>query len=500
MTGATSETTMRTHVTLTTSLALALAAAPSLAADPPADAPRAPDRTNTAAQREARILPRAGGWTAETAATRAHATSFDVAAKREAIKAAAAKADQALIQFLPRLTGTARYTRLSDIALPPSGFTIVSAVGPDGKPVGPGPVPPNSVLVASAFRFPIVLDNWLFQASLTVPLSDYLFRASPALSAAHRGEDAARLERIAAEAKAKADAKIAFYDWVKALGQREVLAQQLEVAAERKRDAEALFKVGKASKADVLGAEAALAQGKLAEDQADELVGLAEAQLRMLTQTPDGERIGLGEDVTVPLAPASVDLAALRQEAVSSRPDLRALGVTEEALVQSARAVRAGQLPRLDAFGNLTHSNPNQRIQPADKKFHTTWDVGLQLTWSPNDAFAGRAQGAELEASAAKLRAERSRVRDSVMVEVTRAALAVRTADASVESTTLGIAAATEAFRVRRELYRAGQGTSVELADAEANLFRAKLGGVAARIDQRVSRIRLEHATGRDAK
>ena len=491
---------MRTHAFAALSLALALVATRSFAADPPEPAPKAPERTNTAEQREGRIMPRAGGWTAETAASRAHTSSLDVAAKREAMRAAAAKADQALIQFLPRLTGTARYTRLSDISAPSGGFTIVSAVGPDGRPVQPGPVPNNSILVASGFRFPVVLDNWSFQASLSVPLSDYLFRASPALSAAHHGEDAARLERVAAEAKAKADAKVAFYDWVKALGQREVLAQQVEVATERRRDAEALFKVGKASKADVLGADAALAQGKLAEDQAEELVGLAEANLRMLTQTPDGERIGLGEDVTVALPPTSVDIAALRQEAVAARPDLRALGVTEEALVQSAKAVRASQLPRLDAFGNLVHSNPNQRYQPLEQKFHTTWDVGLQLSWSPNDAFAGRAQGAELDANAAKLRAERARARDAVMVEVTRAALAVRTADASVESTALGVAAATEAFRVRRELYRAGQGTSLELSDAEANLFRAKLSAVAARIEQRISRIRLDHATGRDTK
>ncbi|MCC6645475.1 MAG: TolC family protein [Polyangiaceae bacterium] len=487
---------MRTHVTLASTLALALIAAPSVAADPE---PAPPERTNTAEKREARILPRAGGWTADTAASRAKDTSFDVAAKRAAIEAAAAKADQALLQFMPRLAGTARYTRLSSIT-PPGGFTMVSALGPDGRPVPPGPVAPGSTLVAAGFRFPVVLDNWLFQASLTVPLSDYLFRASPALTAASRGEDAARLERIATEAKVKADAKVAFYDWVKALGQREVLAQQLEVAGERKRDAEALFKVGKASKADVLAADAALAQGKLAEDQAEELVGLAEAQLRALTQAPDTERIGLGEDVTVPLPPLPVDLAALRQEAVASRPDLRALGASEEALVKSARAVRASQLPRLDAFGDLIHSNPNQRYQPAVKKFHTTWDVGLQVTWSPNDAFSGRAQGAELEANAAKLRAERSRARDAVMVEVTRAALAVRTADASVESTSLGIAAATEAHRVRRELYRAGQATGVELSDAEASLFRAKLSAVAARIDQRVSRVRLDHATGRDTK
>ena len=50
-----------------------------------------------------------GGWTADAAAGRAATTSFDVAAKRHAVRAASAAVDQATIGYFPRLSGLARY-------------------------------------------------------------------------------------------------------------------------------------------------------------------------------------------------------------------------------------------------------------------------------------------------------------------------------------------------------------------------------------------------------
>ena len=96
------------------------------------------------------------------------------------------------------------------------------------------------------------------------------------------------------------------------------------------------------------------------------------------------------------------------------------------------------------------------------------------------------------------MRAQSLQVRDAAFLEVTQAVLAMRTADSSIESADAQLRAAEEAYRSRRELFLYSKGTSVELADAEASLFRARLAAVSARIDQRIARVRVEHATGRD--
>ncbi len=77
---------------------------------------------------------------------------------------------------------------------------------------------------------------------------------------------------------------------------------------------------------------------------------------------------------------------------------------------------------------------------------------------------------------------------------------AVREADFSVQSSTRELASAEEGYRVQRELFNNGRGTSTTLADAEASLTRARLDLLNAKVAQRTARVRLEHALGRDVK
>lgn len=145
---------------------------------------------------------------------------------------------------------------------------------------------------------------------------------------------------------------------------------------------------------------------------------------------------------------------------------------------------------------HLRESEP--RIFLPEDEFHGYWDAGVRATWAINDVFSGTFAGAEQEASAANLRAQSAQVRDAILAEVTQAVLARRTADSSIESSSAQLRAAEEAYRARRDLFRLGKGTSVELADAEADLFRARLAAISARIDQRIAGVRIDHATGRD--
>ena len=472
---------------------LVVFATPASAEDQPKPPP---PRDSGMEARMARIRANRGTWTADSAAARARATSYDVAAKHEALRAAAAKVDQAIVGFFPILSGVGRYAHLS--ALPTTGTpTLLTApAGPVADPTQP--LPPGTPLRAIPLAFPVVLDTWTFQGTLTVPLSDYVFRLSQAHTSATRNEEAARQDKLAAEAKAQADARLAYYQWVKADGQKEVVEQSLVAAKEHLRDAQNLFKVGQASKADVLAVESQVASGELTVEQSNELLEVALDQLRTLTHARDDEQIAIGEDLSTALPKQGYDLAALKQEAFAHRPEILALAAAEESLQKSATATRAAQLPRLDAFGDVIYANPNTRIFPQEAKFHATWDVGLQVTWTANDAFKAGGAGAEIDANAARVRAQRAQVRDAVSAEVTAAVLSSRTADASLSSSDTALASAEEAYRVRRELYKVGKASNVELSDAEATVFRARLVAVNSRIDQRIARFRVDHAVGRD--
>jgi outer membrane protein TolC len=57
---------------------------------------------------------------------------------------------------------------------------------------------------------------------------------------------------------------------------------------------------------------------------------------------------------------------------------------------------------------------------------------------------------------------------------------------------------ATEAYRVARDLFKTGRGTSTTLADALGELTKARIDALDAHVDARIARVRLEHAIGND--
>jgi outer membrane protein TolC len=363
-----------------------------------------------------------------------------------------------------------------------------------------GPIAAGTPLIGIPFSLPTVLDQWTFQATLTVPISDYVLRLSHANAQASHSLDAARYDRMASVAAARTNARLAFYQWASALLQKAVLDDAVLAAQDHLRDAEHLFAADRASRADVLAAAAIVAADELSVHQSVEQLNDAEEQLRTLTHIPASESPALGEDLTSALAPAPLDLAALKSEALSHRPDLLSLGANEEAQSEAVSVARASAWPVLGASADLVGANPNLRLIPQEAVFHATWDIGLQLTWSPNDTFNARTVVDQAGANLAKFKAQVALARDAVTLEVAQAVNASRTADAAVATAATRLESAEEAYRVRRSLFRAGRATSVELTDAESSLFSARITALSARINQRVAKVRIDHAVGRDAK
>src|SRR5688572_22486349 len=178
-------------------------------------APRAAAQTtaSTASELDARLeaeLGVAGGLTSEQVAARASATSFDVRARRAEVLEAAAEVDRAASGYIPRLTATARYTRVSDESADSSLRVVVAPTA------GPGVIPAGTPLVNVPLEFPTIQNQYSFQAGLVVPLSDYFTRVSPAHTAAEHGVKAATFSEQASRRKAATEAKLAYYGWVRA--------------------------------------------------------------------------------------------------------------------------------------------------------------------------------------------------------------------------------------------------------------------------------------------
>jgi outer membrane protein TolC len=431
--------------------------------------------------------------------------------KQAELRAAAARVDQAFAAFFPRVTGTAQYVRLSPLTLSFGSGALVGAANEGALFVKPCPGAPSTgpfCVVDSAgqpagaqkFSLPVFLNQYTFQAQIAVPVSDYVLRLSQAYAAQSHGEKAKRLDLEAQTLTEAADAKVAFYNFVRARGGAIVAREAVAQAKAHLADAKQTFEVGLLSKADVLRLEAQVAGAEQAEAETNAFAALAEEQLRTVLGVDGQKPLSIGVDVMheAPGAPAEA-LESAQKSAFERRLEIRALDETEFSLKEAESLARASYLPRLDAFADFTYQNPNQRVFPSHDQFDFTWDVGARLTWVVNDTFTAPAQVAEARARTEAITMQKQALRDGLRLEVASAWDDVAKSAASIEAAERGLAAAEESLRVRRELFKNGKATGVDMIDAETELTRARLNQLNARVGLAVARTKLAHATGSDA-
>jgi outer membrane protein len=468
--------------------AFAQTAPPATAAPPPAatavPAPAAEPTKSAALQRLEEQLSGLGrgqgGLTAEQVAHRTLVASPTLEARKRAAEATAAGVREAKAGYVPILNLSANYTRLSDID-PPS--------------FGGGAIPID-------IEFPVILDNYTFNARLTVPISDYFLRVPPGVAAANRAHEASRFEAAATRNDLVRDARLAYYNWVREQANELIAQQALDQATGHYTDSKNSFDAGLVSKADVLrfdtevkGAQAQLARSK-------HRVELAVIRLGVLMGDRPGQRYDVGEDIFAP-APELDHLPrpdAAYSEALSKRPELKALERAEQALREQAKIARAANYPRLDALANATYANPNQRyLFEQDPEFHGTWDAGVTLSWTPTDIPGARGQTATIEARALEVAANRRAFLEGLRLDVNQVLRLADEARFEIGVAREAVASAEEGYRVRRELFRAGRATTVEVTDAETVLTRARSALVDAHVAARVALAELRHSLGRDA-
>jgi outer membrane protein TolC len=475
---------------------------------PPAEEPKLTELRDAPKEDDAAqvLQPSAGGLTADAVGRRTISNSHTVKARLAELDAARAKLNQTTAQFLPRLTLRAAYTRLSPVS---SGFgtgALVGAQNPGLLQTGPCPTGVGTCVLdsqgqpvgAAAFSIESLDDAYSLSATLNVPISDYVLRLSNAAKGASASRRAAELQVKAEKLKVKTDAQALYYDWLRAKARVAIAEKSLERTRARVKDARPAYELGTITKADLMRLEALAANTEQIVVEATTYRNLAERQLAIVMGYKTPRSFAVGEDVSVAPRALGGGLETLTNEAVANRIELRALSETERALKLGAKALDSGKWPRLDAFGEATYANPNARYFPQRREWNATWAVGIAATWTVGDTFLNSAAASEVEANARALSAQRSALADGIRQEVAAHYLGRERSSGALKAARRSVAASEEAYRVAVELYRVGKATTTELIDAETDLLSARLNEINARIELRISEVRLRHAVGRD--
>lgn len=435
-----------------------------------------------------------GGITAEDAAHEALTTSPLVKARRSDVDAAAADVTRATLGYVPSASVGASYARLSPIGQGKIGNLVVAPGAPSG------PISDVNQLVNAPIAFSTPLNQYILKANLTLPVSDYVLRVAPNREGAVHTEKATRDNALSTSQTTAANARYAYYDWVRGRFQVIVAEAALAQSESHLKDAKSNMDAGNGSQADVLRVASLVAKNELLVVRAHNFDDKAEEQLRTAMHAPRERAFHIAEDVRPvrrgrPLPPLSL----LWEEAEKSRPEIAA-ALAAQAARKSAIAVdRAGYAPRVNLFADAQYSNPNSRVFPLTNEFRSSWDAGVELAWTlsdlPSTSQRVRADVARYTAKSAEL----DDLRDQIHVEVMNAVQSVEEARVSQGTTKRQLAAAEEAYRARKLLYENGRATTVELIDAETDLTQARLDTINAHIDARVAEVRLARALGRSA-
>jgi outer membrane protein TolC len=460
-------------MTFRTTLAVLLLAAGSALAQPASNA--ADDEAAYAKEIESLFVK--GGLTSEQAAQRAPNASPAVVRAAAELAATAAQLESAKYAEVPRVAANLSYTRLSFIPPVNLGFGGMN------------------------FQIPFLQNQYVLQGQLAVPISDYFLRFPKLVESARLAEQSSRLNAQATGLNAAQDARLAYYEWVRArlgvvIARRQLAQVQATLSQER-----ALADVQRVSRADLLRIESQAAATQQQLDVLTNVAVLREEQLRLLIGAPEGEQLQIGEDIRGDVPTPSVEqLDALVKQALAKRLEFKSINAGIEAKEAQKDTEKANMYPHLAAFANVDYDRPNQRVFPQEDKFKFTWAAGLQLTWTLNDLLQSKATQHRLTAEGNELRADRDNLVRATRIELLNAQQAVQVAILNLQTSQTALISAEEGYRVRKELLNAERATAVELVDAQTTLTQARVAALNARIDLRVALAQLAHALGNDVK
>ncbi len=460
------------------------------------------------------IAPVSGGLTGDQVAERTVAAAPSIEIKAMGIERAAARVDQTLAQFLPQISGKAGYTRLSKAAINfGSGSSVGAVNGPTGDepfaPVTVGPCPGGvgqcvldpagvPVGVTPPLKIQIPLNSFSMQAQLAIPISDYILTLSPARKGPIAARESAEYARDAERIKVETDARLAYFNWLRAVTALIVLEDALTRSEARMTDVQNLFDAGAATRSEVLRIDALVSAQQAAINDTRALRNVLEQSLAVMMAEP-ARPYEVGEDLLAP-PPDLGELPNVDEmvdEALQNRLELRSLMRAIDGFEEGIKATRASYYPRLDAFAEATYANPNQRFFPLKSVWRGSWSAGVQLSYSINQTLMTKAQVRGLKADKRELILQAELMRRGIKMEVVQAYGDRIRATQAIELNTRSLASSAEAYRVASENYKAGAATTNDIIDAEGDQIQAGLRTINAHIDLRVANARLLYATGR---
>jgi outer membrane protein TolC len=337
-----------------------------------------------------------------------------------------------------------------------------------------------------------IRETEVSSTAVVVRQNIYDFGRTAGATAAARGVKAAAAEGLAASRQdVTFRLKTAWYLLFAAEQQVEASKKTVVAREALARQAAEFFKHGTRSKVEVARAEATLFAGKSLLIRAENNRDLARLELAnaMGVMSLDDRPLLATETAANPVPE---NLAALRDEALTNRSEMKRLAALRDAASGSLRSAKSGYLPSLS--GTASYGEAAQSMLPEGK----VWALGVNLSLPVFSGFATQNQVREADAQIQGVEAQQKNLRMQIGKEIDSAWLGIKDSRARFEQNSKEMTAAQESQRLAMERYREGLGTMVEAIDAQAQALNAETARIQAGYDEKIALARLDRALGKE--
>ena len=381
--------------------------------------------------------------------------------------AAAGRVAEARAGYLPQVNanGTFYFIRSGPLQTVPGAGTIMTTAG--GK----------------------TYDSWLASVTGTQLIYDFNATADRWRSAS-ASRDAAESNEHVSELQALLNVRRAYFT---ARGQRDLARVAEEAVTNQKKHLDqivAMVGAGIKSEIDLATQRTALANAQVQAVTAENTYAADLALLNQAMGLPTESAFELVDTEMRPVPGEDGDEGAMVADALKARPEVASAEQQRRAQELLVGSYRGNYFPALSATGSVT------QFGTGTSRGSPSWAVGLTASWAILQGGLTRGQVHEAKGTLSALTAQADGVRLQVSVDVVQGRLAVRGAKSTIGGAEEALTNAREQLRLAEGRYQTGQGSIIELADAQVAYTTAEAQEVSARYSLASARAQLLTALG----
>jgi outer membrane protein len=400
--------------------------------------------------------------------------------KRIAGERSAAALHEAAGLFLPSVSVEARYTRAG------GGRTIDLPIGDLLNPV------------YQALQVPITLPNQTIPFLRETEQETRVHVVQPVIQPAivynYKIRSALRdIETLSVSVSGRglvSDIRTAYFNYLKSDAVCSLLTATEGLVLEHNRVAESLFRNGKVTQADVLRANAELAEIRRAEAEAEKNRFMAASYFNCLLNRP------LDSAIDKPSGPPALPVLSLEPAeaeslAVSNREELRQLKRAMDLMGHKTALSRTSFLPGVAAVFDWGYWDEMYRFDNE----HDYWTASLAASWNLFNGFQDRHRVDQAKLERAERRCELEDARNRIRLQARDAAEAMTVGRRTLEAAAEKRRAGRKAFELVERRYREGMAPQIEILAARNAWTQAEVETAVAEYDLHIRAAELEKVT-----